>query len=188
MAGVERLWQRQFVLPRPPRQPGIAVTFVLPPGVTPARTSLPGIVRNNHWIATYIAIPQEGIAWEASFHKGVEQVLPDIRLAVSSARLPGGDGWQSLPHWLPQETTVWSAVRRIEPADARVVIGAPVANTRLLVLDEHREPVPVGVAGELYIEGGAIPTPNYLIAPESFVSTSTAFIVFPGTCSTPHSR
>jgi hypothetical protein len=92
-----------------PTQPGIAVTFVLPEGVTPARTSLPGIIRNNRWIATYIAVPPEGIAWEASFHKGAEQALPNIRLALSSSRLPGGDGWQSLPHWLPQETTVWSA-------------------------------------------------------------------------------
>jgi hypothetical protein len=92
-----------------PKQHGVAVTFVLPQGVTPARSSLPGIVRNNHWIATYIAIPPEGIAWDASFHKGAERALPDIRLAVSSSRLPGGDGWQSLPHWLPQDTTVWSA-------------------------------------------------------------------------------
>ena len=92
-----------------PTQPGIAVTFVLPEGVTPARTSLPGIIRNNHWIATYIAVPPDGIAWEASFHKGAEPALPNIRLAVTSSRLPGGDGWQSLPHWLPQETNVWSA-------------------------------------------------------------------------------
>lgn len=92
-----------------PRQPGVAVTFVLPEGVTPARSSLPGIVRNNHWIATYIAIPPEGLAWDASFHKGAEEALPNIRLAVSSSRLPGGSGWQSLPDWLPQETAVWSA-------------------------------------------------------------------------------
>ena len=45
-----------------PTQPGVAVTFVLPAGVTPARTSLPGIVRNGRWIATYIAVPTDGIA------------------------------------------------------------------------------------------------------------------------------
>jgi hypothetical protein len=92
-----------------PRQPGVAVTFVLPQGVTPARSSLPGVMRSNHWIATYIAIPPEGIAWDASFHKGAEPALPNIRLAVSSSRLPGGYGWQSLPGWLPQDTAVWSA-------------------------------------------------------------------------------
>jgi hypothetical protein len=92
-----------------PRQPGVAVNFVLPQGVTPARSSLPGVMRSNHWIATYIAIPPEGIAWDASFHKGAEPALPNIRLAVSSSRLPGGSGWQSLPGWLPQDTAVWSA-------------------------------------------------------------------------------
>jgi hypothetical protein len=92
-----------------PREPGVAVAFILPEGVTPARSSLPGIVRNGHWIATYIAVPPEGIAWDGSFRKGTDQALPNIRVAISSARLPGGSGWQSLPEWLPQEAAVWSA-------------------------------------------------------------------------------
>ncbi len=92
-----------------PREPGVAVTFVLPEGVTPARSSLPGIVRNGNWIATYIAVPPEGIAWDGSFRKGTDRALPNIRVAISSARLPGGSGWQSLPDWLPQDAAVWSA-------------------------------------------------------------------------------
>ena len=92
-----------------PSQPGVAVTFILPESVTPARSSLPGIMRDGHWMATYIAVPPEGIAWDASFRKGAEQALPNIRLAIWSSRLPGGSGWQSLPDWLPQDTAVWSA-------------------------------------------------------------------------------
>jgi thioester reductase-like protein len=37
-----------------------------------------------------------------------------------------------------------------------VLIGRPVANTELLVLDEHREPLPIGAVGELYIGGDGL--------------------------------
>lgn len=91
-----------------PREPGLLATFVLPAGVTPARSSLPGTQRLGRWTATFVAIPSEGIAWEASFH-APPSALQDVRVAVTSTRFPGGSGWQSLPAWLPQDSAVWSA-------------------------------------------------------------------------------
>ncbi|MBT5872261.1 MAG: amino acid adenylation domain-containing protein, partial [Candidatus Latescibacteria bacterium] len=53
----------------------------------------------------------------------------------------------------PTETTVWSMIHQIRHDDASILIGHPIANTRVHILDDHLQPVPVGVTGELYIGG-----------------------------------
>jgi hypothetical protein len=90
-----------------PREPGLTVTFVLPEGVKPARTNLPGAVVSGRWRAIFVAPPAEGVTWRAAFGPGVDAKLASAQAAVTSARFPGGAGWQSLPVWLPQEHAVW---------------------------------------------------------------------------------
>ena len=55
----------------------------------------------------------------------------------------------------PSEACVWASAARLDTAatGANVTIGRPVANTRLYVLDREHRPLPVGVAGELFIGG-----------------------------------
>jgi acyl-coenzyme A synthetase/AMP-(fatty) acid ligase/acyl carrier protein len=54
----------------------------------------------------------------------------------------------------PTEASVDVTAWQCAPADSSVVpIGAPIANTRVFVLDGRLQPVPVGVAGELYLAG-----------------------------------
>ncbi|OZC86392.1 hypothetical protein CH254_17750 [Rhodococcus sp. 06-412-2C] len=54
----------------------------------------------------------------------------------------------------PTEAAVDVTYHRVTAADvAGVPIGVPVANTRVTVLDARLRPVPVGVAGELYLAG-----------------------------------
>jgi amino acid adenylation domain-containing protein len=67
----------------------------------------------------------------------------------------------------PTEATVWSTVYQCTEADgeSRVPIGRPIRNTRVYVLDEKGEMVPLGAAGELCI-GGAGVARGYLNRPE----------------------
>ncbi len=65
----------------------------------------------------------------------------------------------------PTETTVWSTVHAIDEPPRSIAIGQPIANTTVHVLDEDRQPVPIGVIGELYIGGEGV-TLGYLDRPE----------------------
>jgi len=56
----------------------------------------------------------------------------------------------------PTETTIWSAIHRIESGNGQVLIGRPIANTEFYLLDENFQPAPVGVPGELYIGGDGL--------------------------------
>jgi hypothetical protein len=98
-----------------PHAHGLTVAFLAPPGINPARSNYPGLVRLGRWTATYIApkvpppsgegIPQ--LVWRASF---TAQQAPRRRaVLVRAGRFPQGEGWQQLPSWLPQERTVWTA-------------------------------------------------------------------------------
>jgi amino acid adenylation domain-containing protein len=79
----------------------------------------------------------------------------------------------------PTENTVFSVTyqipRSISPDWSSVPIGKPIGGTRAYVLDEHQQPVPIGVAGELYLGGDALAI-GYINQPEM---TAARFVADP---------
>ena len=53
----------------------------------------------------------------------------------------------------PTETTVWSSFARMQVKDGPILIGVPVANNRLYILDEEKQPLGEGQTGRLWIGG-----------------------------------
>ena len=105
---------------------------------------------------------------EASSWEFVRQIMQAGKCAV-------------LNHYGPTEATigcctfaVWeNDVSEWEPAT--VPVGRPIANDSVYILDQHMNPVPVGVAGELCI-GGAGLAQGYLNQPEQ---TAERFVANP---------
>jgi len=55
----------------------------------------------------------------------------------------------------PTEDTTYSTYALV-PRTGEVTIGRPIANTQAYILDRHRQPVPIGVPGELYLAGDGL--------------------------------
>lgn len=56
----------------------------------------------------------------------------------------------------PTETTIWSTTETAVAGQGVASIGTPIANTQAYVLDAALNPVPLGVAGELWIGGDGV--------------------------------
>ena len=65
----------------------------------------------------------------------------------------------------PTETTVYSTVKQITDAEAPIVIGVPVANTQIYILDANDNETPPGVEGEMFIAGSGVNS-GYLNRPD----------------------
>ena len=93
---------------------------------------------------------------------GGEALTPDLRdrfIASHAAELHHLYG--------PTEASIDATAHRCDPdqSDPLAPIGRPISNTQIYLLDSTSEPVPIGVAGELYI-GGAGLARGYLGRPD----------------------
>ncbi|HEX6039303.1 MAG TPA: amino acid adenylation domain-containing protein [Longimicrobium sp.] len=89
--------------------------------------------------------------------------LPELRVVLSAGEaLPPAVAarWAAAVElhngYGPTETTVSAASARVDAADPTIVIGRPIENARVYVLDAALRPVPVGAPGELCVGGVGI--------------------------------
>lgn len=140
-------------------------TCVLFPERIPSTRRLGEVIASQHvstlWLTSSLfnAIIDEAPHILASLRQlltGGEALSPmHVRRALESlpeTRLINGYG--------PTESTTFTCCytipRSFEPSARSVPIGRPIGNTRVYLLDDRMQPVPVGVPGELYIGGDGL--------------------------------
>ncbi|WEB43756.1 non-ribosomal peptide synthase/polyketide synthase [Streptomyces yunnanensis] len=86
--------------------------------------------------------------------------LAGVRLLVGGEALPAAlaeqlhaQGGGAVNLYGPTEATVWITAADVTGPERPPLIGLPLNNARVYVLDDRLRPVPDGVAGELYLAG-----------------------------------
>jgi amino acid adenylation domain-containing protein len=136
-----------------------ATSLLCVPSLYQSLLKLPGVAIGSSTLSNVI------VAGEA---------CPPTLISESARRAPGITVFNE---YGPTEATVWATVFECDAQVemTAVPIGRPVANTRIYIVDDYGQPVPMGVAGEIYI-GGAGVAQGYFNRPEL---TSTRFVPDP---------
>ncbi|MBS9438350.1 amino acid adenylation domain-containing protein [Photorhabdus noenieputensis] len=118
----------------------------------------------------------------------LSSIFPQIRVLIFGGDIPDPQviaqvldnhpPQQLLQAYGPSEGTTFTTMYRIvalPQGTTRVPIGRPIANTRVYLLDKQKQPVPLGMTGEIYVGGDGVAC-GYLNRPEL---TAEHFLVDP---------
>ncbi|WP_163835887.1 non-ribosomal peptide synthetase/type I polyketide synthase [Spartinivicinus ruber] len=142
------------------------------------------IQKDTHKFTEYFYEHQiSSIALMPSFIKSLNQVrLPSLkRLITAGERANPSDlnyyarDADVVNGYGPTEYSVLSTYFEMKQNISSIPIGKPLFNTKLYILDDKLNPVPIGVPGELYISGAGLAR-GYLNRPEL---TEKSFIINP---------
>ncbi|MEJ0096573.1 MAG: amino acid adenylation domain-containing protein [Methylocella sp.] len=116
---------------------------------------------SEHGVDTLQATPsgwQGLIESQPDILRGLHPLVGGEALSAEQAeRLLALTGRDIINLYGPTETTIWSTTTVLDGGlDGAPPLGRPIWNTRVYVLDGLLRPVPVGVAGELYIAGAGL--------------------------------
>ncbi|MCV6636087.1 amino acid adenylation domain-containing protein [Candidatus Albibeggiatoa sp. nov. NOAA] len=163
--------------------------LVIAPAETPSLEQLGFIIQQNQITALWLTA--------GLFHQMVENQLHNLYRV--HYLLAGGDVL-SVSHvqeilqktdctlingYGPTENTTFTccyAMDKHTHIDDSVLIGQPIANTQIFVLDQHQQPVPAGVVGELYIAGDGLAREYFnrpTLTQERFVHLSVPWLDSP---------
>ncbi|MEU1981377.1 amino acid adenylation domain-containing protein [Nocardia sp. NPDC019395] len=109
--------------------------------------------------------------------------VPSLRAVAVVGEATGADtvnrwapGRRLMNHYGPTETTIWATGSDTLRPGEPVTIGGPIRGVSVAVLDMWLRPVPVGVAGELYLGGPGLARGYF----DRAGTTSSRFVADPG--------
>jgi nonribosomal peptide synthetase CepB len=128
-------------------------TLVLPDAASmPPRVTLGDALRR--WGITHLTVSPSVLAVEDDLPGTLETVLTGGEVLPAALVDRWSPGRRMIQAYGPTETTICSTMSApLSPGHEVVPLGGPIHNVRHYVLDAFLQPVPPGVAGELYITG-----------------------------------